>query len=103
MSTDPRQLLHQQIKYLAVNDDVQILDEHEVYYDLGVSGLDLDELIYWIHDTFQVDFSAMQGRYAPGENELFPLIFASFGARPYKSMTVGHLLASIETGVWSEL
>lgn len=78
---------------------IPITEETEVSYDLGVEGDDLEQLLVWVQERFDVDFSAIQS----GDlnlNEPPTLIRGWFGQRRFKSMTVGSLLDAIETRRW---
>lgn len=82
---------------------IETVDESmELYYDLRISGWDLDELIGWAEKEFKTDFSNFDvNAYAPGEGaELLRPIMQMMRLRPYKSITVGALLDAIQRGRW---
>jgi hypothetical protein len=81
----------------------------ELYYELGLAGDDLGDVIDEIRAPFATDFSPMDlRRYAPNEvrhNFGFNL-FRAFrewrGERTYRSLTVRSLVDAIQRGAWSD-
>jgi hypothetical protein len=88
------------LRELSTRNNIDIKPTTEIFYDLKISGDDFDELIEWVSMKFGTDFSSMTRGYVPGEAELFPLILRLFGKRPYKSITVQHLLSAIIQKHW---
>ena len=82
----------------------RIQDDTEIYYDLGLFGDDLDELIEWLGTTFRIDFSSMDIReFGPEEPGDFVPRFGDrwLGRRPYKSLKVCDLIQAIDSRRWS--
>ena len=82
---------------------INVVEESmELYYDLRISGWDLDSLVGWAENEFKTDFSRFDvNAYGPGEGaELVRPIAHMIGLRPYKSVTVGDLLDAIQRGRW---
>lgn len=80
-------------------------DATEIYYDLGLYGDDLYVFLLWVGSEFGAQFRINLREYAPGEGN-FPFLFRKLRERrererrPYKSLTVGDILAGIEAGRW---
>ena len=73
----------------------------ELYYDLGIYGLDYHEVLVWAHDHFGVDFSEMNlNEYCPGEPGCVPmeLLWPLFKVKNYRSFTVTDLADAIVQG-----
>lgn len=86
-----------------------ITDQTELYYDLGLTGIDLGEAIEAVRERFGTDFSAMDlRRYAPnevGHNFGLNLVreFREWrGERTYRSLTVASIIAAVQAGFWSD-
>jgi len=71
-----------------------ITGDAEIYYDLRISGLDLDELLGLAAQRCGApDLMLSPGRYAPGEpGDWFDWLFRSRDRRRYDSLTVTTLL-----------
>ena len=86
-----------------------ITDETELYYDLHLAGVDLADAIDAIGRSFGTDFGPMNlARYAPNEmGHNFGLNFLREfrewrGERTYRSLTVGSIIAAVQSGSWSD-
>lgn len=79
----------------------------EVYGDLGLYGLDLVELVLWIHREFEIQGSIDIGPYGPPDVSWLPLPalkklrrWLGISEPTYESLKVRHLLEIIENGHW---
>lgn len=77
-------------------------ENDELYYDLNLSGVEFFQLIAWIAQEFDVDFSSMKvADYAPNEGfEITKSMMELIGLRPYKSIRVVDLLEAMEVKTW---
>jgi hypothetical protein len=92
--TDDREWLEQLLRSTSVVDDAPIGPATEIYYDLRISGFDMDEVIATAaRRCGAAELSLEQGRYAPGEpGDWFDWLFKSPKRRRYKSLTVAKVL-----------
>ena len=86
---------------------VPILDDTELWYDLGIYGHDLFEFIMWAHDAFGIKPDLDIGACAPAEASfqfLHLLIGRMFGSNRsrsrFRSLTVLHVIEAAKVGQW---
>lgn len=96
------------LKHATRREDA-ITDQTELYYDLGLAGVDLADAIDAIREPFGTDFSPMDLRnYGPNEvGHNFGLNFVREfrewrGERTYRSLTVASLIAAVQAGSWDD-
>ena len=85
------------LRETTVVQDAQVGLETEVYYDLHISGFDLDDVLATAAERCGVaDLTIPSGRYAPGEpGDWFDWLFKAPHRRRYKSLTVSMLLQAM--------
>jgi hypothetical protein len=89
-----REWLEQLLRRTSVVQNAPIGSDTEVYYDLRISGDDLDTVLAAISDHCGIaDLPLEPGRYAPGEpGDWFDWLRKSPAKRRYKSLTVAMLV-----------
>lgn len=99
--TNEYRALVEKLAQITVEQDMPILEDTEIVYDLRISGMDLVDLLTWMSREYQVDLSQMNvAEYAPGEVEIVRPIVKLFGGRPYRSLRVRDLLNAILKKEW---
>jgi acyl carrier protein len=95
------------LRGMSAHQDEPITDATELYYDLGLSGVDLSDVIIEIRRHFGTDFSELElPHYAPGEGgHGFDLnLVRQFrewrGEHTYQSLTVSSLVEAVQAGRW---
>jgi|SRR5579862_278349 len=96
---DNREHLLAKLRVICVYDGA-ITPSLDVVYDLGLAGDDLEDLLIWLHEDHQVDFSRLKAKDLP-LNEPPQRTHTLFGKKRFKSMTVGALLQAMQTKRWS--
>ena len=94
----------EKLRELSVMDKCPITEETELYYDLHLSGDDIDRFFEWVHESWGVDLTGLDlSKYSPGEpGSLINDIARLLGKRLYKSLPLSRVLNAIEKGRWQE-
>lgn len=84
----------------------KIDDATRLYHDLNLSGDDANEFLNAVHGEFGTLFHGLRfGSYFPSEGEApFRWLERMLKGKTmgYREFTVGHLIAVISAGAWSE-
>jgi len=83
-----------------------ITEETEIYQDLGVSGDEIVDLVWWLEKEFGVSANVNPFRYAPREGAFVWILrtirkIMGFGAQ-YESLKVRDIIAVIEAKRWPD-
>ena len=94
----------EKLRELSVKDKCPITEKTELYYDLHLSGDDIDRFFEWVYESWDVDFTGLDlSQYSPGEpGSLINDIARLLGKRLYKSLPLSRVLNAIEKGRWQE-
>lgn len=102
----PREFIFTLLSRTTAEKDTAIDETTELYYDLGIYGDDLAEILREIALTFGVSGNIDVQKYGPSEG--FPPLFfrrhrrqAEKSDRKYASLTPANLIAWATSGVWS--
>lgn len=82
------------IKDISVVPETPMTENTEIFYDLHISGDDLDDLFIRMSGIFNLDTEHMiSGTYGPAEGaEIIRPLKHALGGRPYKSLTIKDLI-----------
>jgi hypothetical protein len=89
---------------MGARKNVPISDATEIYYDLGLYGDDIFDLVVWAKKELGIAFPLELKKYAPAETNFFRIrrwLQRTIGEEPrYQSFTVRLVLDAAKQGRW---